>query len=190
MVNTMLGVTLSAVVFFVWSAISWMALPWQRGIFKPFQDEGKAKKFFDEQAPQSGIYGLPSEPKYPPAATKEQRETIDQAVWDKMQNGPVVFAVVSREKFGGFPSLLAIASLGNVAVSIIFAWMLAHTTGLGYPSRVAFVFLGSVAAGLSCRVPDWNWHKFPLNFTLVSMASLSFGWLLSGLVLAWFVRGQ
>ena len=69
-----------------------MALPWQRGIFKPFKDEGSTKKFFDEQAPQSGIYGLPGEPTYLPTATKEEREAIDQAVWQQMQDGPVVFA--------------------------------------------------------------------------------------------------
>ena len=34
MVDSILGVTLAAVMFFVWSAISWMALPWQRGVFR------------------------------------------------------------------------------------------------------------------------------------------------------------
>ena len=185
-----LAVLLSSVVFFIWSAISWMALPWQRGLFKEFHDEEKVAQLLAEQAPTSGIYGLPSEPKYPAGATKEQREAIDQATWDKIQRGPLVFAVVSREGFSSYSSMLATAFIGNLAVSLIFAWMLAQTTGLGYGQRVAFLFLASVAAGIACRIPDWNWHKFPLNHALVNMASLAVGWLLSGLVLAWFVPGQ
>jgi Domain of unknown function (DU1801) len=61
--------------------------------------------------------------------------------------------------------MLSIAFAANVVVSLIFGWMLAQTTGLGYGERVAFVFLAGLAAGIACRVPDWNWHKFPLNHT-------------------------
>ncbi|MBI3449858.1 MAG: hypothetical protein HY049_13200 [Acidobacteria bacterium] len=185
-----LGVTLAALVFFVWSAISWMALPWQRGVFKEFRDEEKVAQFLADEAPTTGIYGLPAEPRYPVGSTKEQRDAIDQIVWNKMQSGPLVFAVVSRERFAPFPKMLAIALVGNVAVSLIFGWMLRNTTGLGYGERVVFILLGGVAAGISCRIPDWNWHKFPWNHTLINIASLAIGWLLSGLVLAGFVRGR
>jgi hypothetical protein len=185
-----LGVILASAVFFAWSAISWMALPWQRGVFKTFANEDAMVEILAAQAPGSGIFGLPGEPRYPPEATKAQRDAIDRAAFDRIQRGPVVFAVVSRGSFGSFPRLLAIAFLGNVAVSLVFAWMLAQTTGLSYGQRVVFLFLASVAAGLACRVPDWNWHKFPVNHTVVNIASLAVGWLLAGLVLARFVQGR
>jgi hypothetical protein len=185
-----LGVLLSAVVYFVWSAISWMALPWQRGQFRAFKDEERMAAVLDEQAPGSGLYGLPAEPSYPAGATKEQQEAIDRAVLEKIHRGPVVFAVVSRRRFGSFPELLAIAFAGNLLVSLAFAWMLQQTTGLGYAERVGFLLLASLAAGIACRVPDWNWHKFPSRYTIVAIANLVVGWLPAGLVLAWFVRGQ
>jgi len=188
--NFILGVTLASVVFFVWSAISWMALPWQRGVFKQFHDEDSMAQLLDAQAPRSGVYGLPAEPKYPTDATKEQREAIDQEAWAKIQRGPLVFAVVSREGYGTFPRMLATAFFGNLIVSLLFAWMLAQTTGLHYGERVVFLFVASIAAGIACRFPDWNWHKFPLNHTLINIASLAIGWLLSGLMLAWYVRGR
>ena len=71
MLDFILGVILASVVFFIWSAISWMALPWQRGIFKAFQNEAKMAQVLAEQAPVSGIYGLPAEPKYPPSAAPQ-----------------------------------------------------------------------------------------------------------------------
>ena len=36
-----LGVVLSSAVFFVWSAISWMVLPWQRAQFKRFVSDDR-----------------------------------------------------------------------------------------------------------------------------------------------------
>ena len=41
MTHFILGVVLASLAFFVWSAISWMALPWQRGVFKTFEDGDK-----------------------------------------------------------------------------------------------------------------------------------------------------
>lgn len=186
----LLGVTIASLVFFAWSAVSWMVLPWQRMLFKEFQDEAMVARVLDQQAPGSGIYGLPAEPKHPAGATAEQRAAIDRAVWQKIEHGPVVFAVVSRAGYPSLPKLLCLAFAGNLVVSLIFAWMLTHTAGLGYAERVAFLVLGSIAAGVACRVPDWNWHRFPLHHTLVNIASLAVGWLLSGLVLAAFVRGR
>jgi hypothetical protein len=185
-----LGVALASVVFFVWSAISWMALPWQRRLFKEFRDESTMAQVFEEQTTKSGIYGLPGEPRYPEGATREQRTAIDQRAWERLQRGPLVFAVVAREGFSSYPRMLALAFLGNVLVSLAFGWMLGQTVGLSYAERVAFLVVASLAAGIACRVPDWNWHKFPLEHALVNIASLAVGWLLSGLVLAHFVRGQ
>ena len=185
-----LGVVLASVVFFVWSAISWMALPWQRRLFKEFRDENAMAQAFDEQAPASGIYGVPSEPRYPAGATKEQRAAIDRAAYERLQRGPIVFAVIARSGYPSYPRMLVLAFLGNVVVSLAFAWMLAQTTGLGYAERVAFLLVASLAAGIACRVPDWNWHKFPLEHALVNIASLAVGWVLSGVVLAYYVRGQ
>jgi hypothetical protein len=189
-VDFILGVTLATLAFFVWSAISWMALPWQRGVFREFRDEGAVARVLDEQAPASGVYGLPGEPRYPDGATREQREAIDREVLARIQRGPIVFAVVGREGLPRLPRLLVQALLGNLVVSVIFAWMLAQTKGLGYGQRVAFLFGASVAAGIACRYPDWNWHRFPLGYTVVNVLALAVGWLLSGLVLAAFVHGR
>jgi hypothetical protein len=98
----LLGVLLSSAAFFIWSAISWMALPWQRGVFKAFTDEDDMTRVLAGQAPESGVYGLPAEPRYPADATKAQRDAIDWAVFDKIMCGPVVFAVVARGHFGSY----------------------------------------------------------------------------------------
>jgi hypothetical protein len=166
-----------------------MALPWQRAQFKPFLNEDRVAETIDREAPASGIYGLPAEPQYPAGATKEQREEIDKAAYARLQRGPIVFAVVARSGYPSYPLMLALAFIGNVVVFLAVAWMLAHTTGLSYTGRVGFIALFGIAAGVACRIPDWNWHKFPLGYTAVAIANLAVGSILSGLVLAYFVRG-
>lgn len=42
---------------------------------------------------------------------------------------------------------------------------------------------------VACRIPDSNWHRFPLSYTFVAIANLAVGSVLSGLVLAYFVHG-
>jgi hypothetical protein len=65
-----------------------MALPWQRMVYKTFVDENEVARLIEAQALESGIYGLPAEPKYPAGADKSQRDAIDQAVRRKIHEGP------------------------------------------------------------------------------------------------------
>lgn len=188
MTQLLIAALLGGLAFFIWSAISWMALPWQRMVYKSFVDEDEVARVIGLHAPDSGMYGLPAEPKYPPGADKTQREAIDQAVWTKIQSGPTVTAVVKHGGFAPFPQMLVVAFLTSVGVALLFAWMLSQTTGLSYFERVLFVTIAGFASGAICRLPDWNWHQYPTNHTVVQIASLTIGWLLSGLVIACFVR--
>jgi hypothetical protein len=188
--SILLGAALAGLTYFVWSAISWMALPWQRGAFARFDDEDRVAETIAAHAPASGIYGIPSEPAYPDGASKQERERIDAAAWERLQRGPIVLAVVRHERIGTLPRMLSVALVGDLAVALLLAGMLAQTAGLSYGGRVAFVAAAAVAAGLACRVPDWNWHQFPARYTIVNAATLAVGWTLAAVVLAHFVRGR
>ncbi len=190
MTELLLAGLTGGVIYFVWSAISWMALPWQRGIYKSFRDEEQVAQVLKVQATESGIYGLPAEPKYPAGASKEQRAAIDGTVWSRLRSGPTLTAVIG---FGGmptFPRLLVVAFAIYLLVAFLFAGMLSVTHGLSYWERVAFVGVLGLAAGIICRLPDWNWHQYPLNYASVQIASLFVGWLLSGLAIAYFINGR
>ncbi|MBI1826896.1 MAG: hypothetical protein HY287_07835 [Planctomycetes bacterium] len=190
MTTIFLGALLAGAIFFLWSAISWMALPWQRAQYKSFADEDAVAKMIASQSPQSGMYGLPAEPKYPPGATKEQRDKVDTAVWERLQKGPTVTAIVKQGGIPSFPQMLIVAFITYAAVAFLFGWMLAQTSGLSYLERVAFVTIAGIAAGIVCRLPDWNWHQYPTGYTVVQIANLAIGWCLAGLALAWIIRGH
>jgi hypothetical protein len=44
-----------------------------------------------------------------------------------------------------------------------------------------------VFAWLSVSVPYWTWYRFPLNFTLGSLAEQLIGWILAGIAIAWWL---
>lgn len=47
-----------------------------------------------------------------------------------------------------------------------------------------FVAVIGLAAGLICRLPDWNWHGYSAAYTAVCMADHVVGSALVGLALA------
>jgi len=188
MTSLLLGAVLAGLAFFVWSAISWMALPWHKSVYREFIDEDAVARAIGENAPVSGIYSMPEQPKAPPGASTEQQKAAEQALWEKMQRGPILTAVVTREGFGSLPRMLSVALVSAVVVALGFGLMLAQTQGLSYWQRAIFVGGAGMLAAMACRLPDWNWHKFPIQHSLVGIADLAIGWFLAGLVLACFVR--
>jgi hypothetical protein len=188
MTSLFLGSLLAGLAFFLWSAVSWMALPWHHAVYRTFADEDAVAAVIARNAAVSGLYGMPEQPKLPESATQEQRKAADQAVWEKMQRGPILTAVVTREGFGSLPRMLATALLTAVVVAFGFGLLLAQTQGLTYWQRAAFVGGAGLLAAMACRLPDWNWHKYPIEHSLVNIADLAIGWSLAGLVLAHFVR--
>lgn len=57
-----------------------------------------------------------------------------------------------------------------------------------YVSRVLFVAVCGILAGLAVPLPNWNWYDFPLDFTLAIAGKYVAGYLLAGIVMAIFIR--
>jgi hypothetical protein len=180
----LLGAAVGGAVAFVWGAVSWMVLPWHHRTFRRFRDEDAVARAIADNAPASGVYGLPSEPAFEKGVTPEQRKAAEAATWEKMKAGPLVLAVVQRR---GFPTL-AKPMLGALAInalaSLLLTALLLHTAGLGYWERAAFVGLAAFAGAVICRLTDWNWHGYATDYTLVALVDVAVGWLLVGLALA------
>src|SRR5262245_33513673 len=184
LITLLLGAAVGGVVAFVWGAISWMVLPWHHRTFRRFRDEEAVLRAIADNAPVTGVYGLPSEPVAEIGMSAEQRQAAEAATWEKMKAGPLVLSVVQRR---GFPSL-AQPMLGALAInslaSLIFTGLLLQTTGLGYWQRALFVGMAVLAGAIVCRLTDWNLHGYSTSYTAVGVADGFIGWTLVGLALA------
>lgn len=164
---------LGGIILFIWSAISWMALPWHMTTLHSFKDEKAVSELVQSNTSISGIYVLPF------------MSQNGQAKDAQTAKGPMIFASVHQEGMSRAMTLPMIISLITQIIAACFvAWMVSKTDRLNYFGRVVFVVVFAFAAGLVVDMPYWNWFGFDANYTLVQMSDLLIGWFLAGLVLA------
>lgn len=167
------------VVLFLWSAISWMVLPYHMETIHSFKDSKVvAETVKDNAMVSSGMYFTPMMHKDGSnMSTEEARQ-------------PMVFAAVTVE---GMNKSMQTAMGYGLATQILAAFLVAYMlmqlpSTAGYIRRVWFVVVFGLSAGVVTDIPYWNWFGFDCNYTLVQMADLIVGWFFAGLVLGLICR--
>lgn len=172
MKSCILSAILGAIVLFMWGYVSWMVLPWHSMAMHSFKDEKAVTQTIQNNIDQSGVYSIPA------VQTKASGE---------MPTGPMIFTSVSLKGMPASMTMpLIISFVTQLIGTLLVAWMLSKTAGIGYIRRLGFVFVFALAAAVVTQLPAWNWFGFDTMFTLVSMADLIIGWLLAGIVMAVF----
>lgn len=169
-----LGGVLGGIILFIWSALSWMVLPWHMKTLQSFKDDNAVSQILTANSTQSGMYMLPSPQMKTSQATPSQ--------------GPVMFAAVRLE---GMPSMvreMIIQFIIQIVAAFLVTWLVMKTAGLSYLGRVGFVIVFALTAGIVTDLPYWNWFSFDTSYTLVALADLMVGWFLAGLVIAKIAR--
>ena len=184
-----LGSLLGGIVLFVWSAIAWMVIPWPGEPLRSFTNEDAVVQAVTANAPRSGNYLLPNEPKRT-GMTDEQYKAARQVAMDRMTRGPMIFAVVRLEPMGSTTRPLIIQFLTQLVLALMATFMLLQTRGLTYAGRVAFVTAIGVIIFVGGHVEEWNWFSFSNAYTVMEFGAIVIGWLLASLVIAALVRGR
>ena len=177
------GALVGGAIAWVWGAISWMALPWHHATFRAFSNEDELERVVRTSCPESGVYGLPAPPKSSPGMDKAARATADRAAQARMMSGPIVTAIVQRGGFGSVPLAMLRAFAIYAVAGSVMTWVAIKTDGQ-YWDSVGVVTAMGLAAGLICRVTDWNWHGYSSAYTAVNVMDHTVGALLMGLGLA------
>jgi hypothetical protein len=168
-------------VAWLWGAISWMALPWQRRTFARFSDEDAVARVVAANAPRSGVYGIPSEPH---GATKEELAASEARATRYLRDGPLLLAVVTR---GGFPPAwkpVVGSFVIYTAAAFLFGGLVSLVPGLSVIERALFIAAAALAGAFITRMSDWNWHCYPGRYTAVRVADAAIGWFLAGWAIA------
>lgn len=166
--RSLIAVVVGGLVAFIWSSISWMAIPWHRPTMEVFTNEVVVGRTIKEAAPKPGIYTYPG-------------WTSDDADMQKKHNeGPYVFASVVP---AGVGSEMVGMMLGGFLIAVMGAAFLLTLMSLA-PS--ASLRVGAVAALFVSLIPslmNWNWWHFPVGFTAVGVADSFISWMLAVLVM-------
>ena len=161
---------------FVWSSVSWMAIPWHQPTMSVFEDEESIGSLIKAAAPQAGIYTYPG-------------WTDDAADMEaKHAEGPYVFASIVPSGVGSeMPQMMGMGFVVNLLGA---ALLLALILLLPHPSwgrRTLVAFVAALFIGVVPPLMDWNWWHFPIGFTAVAILDGVVGWTLAGSVMALIV---
>jgi hypothetical protein len=185
-----LSTLLGGIVLFVWSAIAWMVIPWPGDPLRSFTNEEAVLQTITANAPRSGNYVLPNEPKRAPGMTDEQYKATKQAAMDRMTRGPMIFTAVRLEPMGSMTKLMVIQFLTHLVLALIASFLLMQTTRRSYGRRVIFVAVCGVLIFLGGKMDEWIWWSFSNSYLLMEFGAIVIGWILAALVIAKFVIGK
>ena len=173
--RNLIAIVVGGLVAFIWSSISWMAIPWHQPTMRVFQNETHVGRTIKEAAPTPGIYTYPG-------------WTDDDAdMRNKHDEGPYVFASVVP---AGVGSEMSGMMLGGLLISMVGAAFL--MTLMQLSPRATSLRVGVVAAlfiGVVPALMNWNWWHFPIGFTVVGAVDCFISWTLAVLVMRKIAAG-
>jgi len=175
---------LAAVVMFLWQFLAHMVLPIGMMGFRMPQNEDVVLQATTTGLTTPGIYLLPS---MDPA--KMSDEAAMNAWAEKAKKNPSVFAVVNPAPEGDPKAMapqLVKQFITNLLGALLAAFVLAATPWtLGMRVVGATVF--GIFGWLENIVPQWNRYRFPADFMVGNLLEQGIGWLLAGVVMAWWL---
>ena len=137
MVKTLVRCSIiGGLIVFIWSVLSWMALPMHKHCFKKFKDETQVADVIRDNTSGDGMYILPNTMKYNNDTTdKEMRRGVKM-----LEHGPFMFASVRVDGLGKMSIGPFIGSIiTQIIGAFIVTWMLMQTKINDFKRKVGFV---------------------------------------------------
>ncbi len=175
---------LGGLVFLVWSTLAHTVLPLSTMGLKfgaPYERTLTALKL--EATQGEGIYVLPSLPRETMMDAQAMKEFAPIEA-----SHPYAFVVYQPQgrDSAQMGTNIGIQAVSNLACGLLAAFVLA-AGAFGFAKRVGLSVVLGVFAWMTIGVPWWNWYRFPSAFILESLIEQVVGWLLGGLVMAWWL---
>ena len=163
---------------FIWTSIAHMALPLGHTGFSGIPHEASVMASMHQAiGAHSGLYFFPwVDPRQSNAMAEET------AMPKTNPSGLLVYRPPGGD--GMTASMLIVEFAKEIAVSLIAAFLLAHTVLATYFTRVGFVALVGLAATLTTNMSYWNWYGFPTDYTFAAMVTEFVGYFAAGLAIA------
>lgn len=170
------------IVAFVWGMFSWMVLPFHKMSMHTFRNEQQVAQAIMQNAPESGMYMMPS-------CTKKEMGEPKGAMHERMKTGPVMSASIVLE--GMDPSSMTpyvISLIIQIVGAYFITCLLLKCKSMPYMEQVFFVTLVGLVVGILGVLPGWNWMGYSCGFAITMIVDLVIAWFLAGLVIAKFAH--
>ena len=178
------GGLLGGLIAFVWSAISWMVLPWHTSSMHNFTNEDAVIQVLQENAPEPGVYSIPGVQNT--GKTPEEKKACEEGMMKRMETGPFLYTSYRTEGMSAMWTPYLFQFIAQIVAGMFITWLVLKLAGHTYMGRVMAVAMIVLIGGLLYELPmSFFWH-FPAGHTIVNIVDLLVGWFLAGLVIAKF----
>ena len=172
------------IVFFIWGSLAHTVLPIGIMGMKLAADQQSTLAAIAPTTHGAGVYVYPSI-----APEKWNDAAAVKAFGEANKGSPYAFVVYQP---GGNPANVDMTP--NLAKQfgsdLLSAWIVAFVLALGSFGFAKRVFIATALGAFSWQtvsVPYWNWYMFPVDFTVGSLMEQVIGWMLAGVVMAWWL---
>jgi len=185
----LLGGVLGGLAMFLWASLAHMVLGTGSVGIKDIPNEQVMIRTMSTNLPRAGFYFFPGLGVAPGASRAEQNAAM-KAYGEKIASGPSGILIYHPNGRTALSPGQLLTELGtNVLQGILAAILLSFAIGLrSYASRVGFVTVAGVMAGITTNISYWNWYGFPGNYTFAYACTEIVGYLCIGLVAAAIVK--
>ena len=164
-------------ILFVWSALSWMVLPFHSNTLNSIPDNAINAELLKEHLTKDGVYHYPGFPKdNTPQALKEMENRIE--------TGPRITLMVFKR--GKTELFSAVSFLGSVAINFFTVLLLYSLINLSRVQSTKTIllmtFFIALIIGFASDLAQMNWYLFPLDYTIINMVDHLIPFLLIGLL--------
>ena len=167
---------IGGLILFIWSAVSWSLLPWQKSQMKSFTNEVAVRNAIGDNMNGSGLYVMPNLHQYAHQPAELENAKI------RMQDGPYAFIAVMAN--GRNPNMAGYA-IGSLIIDIIAVclatWMLIKSSQLEYMKVIKFFSVIGIIIGLLAGFPYVFWFGFPVGFAFATVIEMTIGWFFASL---------
>lgn len=175
---------LGGIAMFVWGAVDHEVLPLYNTTLQKFTNEEAVTQAIASGAPASGTYFIPYIVNLPPGASETEKKATEQAMEERSQKGPQMFAFVRVGDFGSFGVHLLGELLKDIVATFIFVWLLVSASVLSMRNRILFgVALGLVVV-FSETMSHWIWYDAGFLYTLTVAIDQVGSFVVAGLVIS------
>lgn len=166
------GALIGGAIVFVWSAISWMALPFHNKTVGAFDDPAPVilaiEAALSPGAPaRSGVYIVKNDPAGQTAPTD-----------------PFVFVSYHKKGWGSMGLSMALGLAVQMVGAFFWTWILGKIPDLTLKDAGLYGLFFGICVGVLGAMPNWVWWKFPLGFTLLYALDAMVAWTLASLAIS------
>lgn len=171
--RTILATAASALIIYIWGALSWGVFSWHRP--SDFKDPEQVARVLKDNAPSHGTYALPSWQK------KEGRTPADMAA--ELKEGPFVWATIRPGKKDLSFAGMQLSQLLTVSLaSLTMVFLIQKSRHDAFLDRLSIAVLAGLLLGIMGALPQHNFLESTQTVALFIDGILP--WTLAGAAIA------